>query len=274
VTERRPHTDPVSRKDSPSDTRDNTVASPKPARRFGFGMVLLALLVIYASVVGFGDSRAAGAIRPILLAFVLVIAARLGSRAEDWRKIAAGAVAATVVAGVVAWLVGEDRIATMVSSAAVVLLVVGAIVTIGRVLVRRPVADLETVAGALAVYLLLALLFSALHQLLAAALGQPYANGISNATDSAAYLYFSVITIATVGFGDITPACAAARAVTMAEALVGQLYLVAVVGSVVGNWVRPSRGADRSREHWPAVNRPDPLPGGDDDRRRAGGLPE
>jgi hypothetical protein len=216
-------------------------------------MILLAILVIYASIVAFGDSRVTGVLRLILLAFMLVIAARLRIRGEGWLKTAAGAAAASVVTGVVAWLVGEGRIATIVLSAAVVLLVLAANVTIGRLVMRRPVADAQTVGGALAVYLLLALLFSALHQLLAAALGQPYTNGISNATDSAAYLYYSVITLATVGFGDITPACAAARAVTMAEALVGQLYLVAVVGGVVGNWARPSRRTGRSTHEQSAI---------------------
>lgn len=246
MTEDRSPTDPVSRTGSPSDTKDDTEADLKPARRGGFGTILLAVLVIYATVVGFGDSRAAGALRLILLAFVLVIASRLRIRAEGWVKVAVGAAIVSGVTGAVARLAGAGRIATVVSSAAVILLVIAANALMARLLVRRPVADAQTVAGVLAVYLLLALLFSSLHQLLAAVLGQPYANGVSNATDSAAYLYYSVITLATVGFGDITPACAAARAVTMAEALVGQLYLVAVVGGVVGNWNRPSRGTGRS----------------------------
>jgi hypothetical protein len=42
------------------------------------------------------------------------------------------------------------------------------------------------------------------------------------------------VTITTVGYGDITPATAAARALANLEALIGQLYLVIQVAWLVG----------------------------------------
>lgn len=48
------------------------------------------------------------------------------------------------------------------------------------------------------------------------------------------FFYFSMITITTVGFGDIAPVTPLARMLTISEALVGQLYLVATVATVVG----------------------------------------
>jgi hypothetical protein len=47
-------------------------------------------------------------------------------------------------------------------------------------------------------------------------------------------IYFSFITLTTVGFGDIHPVTPAAQAVTIAEALVGQLYIAILIGSLVG----------------------------------------
>ena len=46
--------------------------------------------------------------------------------------------------------------------------------------------------------------------------------------------YFSFVTLATVGYGDIVPATAAARTTALLEAIVGQFYLVALVGRLVG----------------------------------------
>jgi hypothetical protein len=47
-------------------------------------------------------------------------------------------------------------------------------------------------------------------------------------------IYFSFTTLTTVGFGDIHPATPAARALTVAEALVGQLYIAILIASLVG----------------------------------------
>jgi len=46
--------------------------------------------------------------------------------------------------------------------------------------------------------------------------------------------YFSFVTLATVGYGDIVPHTAAARTTALLEAMLGQFYLVALVGRLVG----------------------------------------
>lgn len=46
--------------------------------------------------------------------------------------------------------------------------------------------------------------------------------------------YFSFVTLATVGYGDIVPHTAAARTLALLEAILGQFYLVALVGRLVG----------------------------------------
>ena len=47
-------------------------------------------------------------------------------------------------------------------------------------------------------------------------------------------VYFSLTTLSTVGFGDITPTNDLSRFVAVAEALVGQLYLAILVARLVG----------------------------------------
>jgi hypothetical protein len=46
--------------------------------------------------------------------------------------------------------------------------------------------------------------------------------------------YFSFVTLATVGYGDIIPHSPAARTTALLEAILGQFYLVALVGRLVG----------------------------------------
>ena len=47
-------------------------------------------------------------------------------------------------------------------------------------------------------------------------------------------LYFSVVTITTLGYGDIVPQSIAARMFASGEAMVGQLYLAVFVARLVG----------------------------------------
>jgi hypothetical protein len=65
--------------------------------------------------------------------------------------------------------------------------------------------------------------------------------------------YFSLMTLTTVGYGDIVPRSSEARAFASIEALLGQIYLAAVVARIVGVSISgttapaesvPSRGGD------------------------------
>ena len=48
------------------------------------------------------------------------------------------------------------------------------------------------------------------------------------------FLYFSFVTITTVGYGDLTARTSLGRSIAIAEALTGQIYLVTVVAAIVG----------------------------------------
>ena len=48
------------------------------------------------------------------------------------------------------------------------------------------------------------------------------------------FQYYSFVTITTLGYGDITPVTEVAKAFSVLEAIVGQLYLVVVVAWLVG----------------------------------------
>ena len=61
-------------------------------------------------------------------------------------------------------------------------------------------------------------------------------------------IYYSFVTLTTVGFGDIVPVHPVARVLTVLEALVGQIYLVTYLALIVGNFSsQRSRVPDRAR---------------------------
>jgi len=96
----------------------------------------------------------------------------------------------------------------------------------------------DTIAGAAAVYLLFALMWAFLYAVLAHL--QPGSFAISAAEtlgERNVYMYFSFVTITTLGYGDITPLTYLAGSMAILEAVVGQLYLVVLVAWLVGMYV-------------------------------------
>jgi len=108
------------------------------------------------------------------------------------------------------------------------------VVGVLRGLRRRKAVTIEVVTGGLCVYLLLGLLFANVYGSLDHAGGGPFFAGGAPATVSNC-VYFSFTTLATLGYGDFTARTNLGHTLSVAEALVGQLYLVTVVALVVGN---------------------------------------
>jgi hypothetical protein len=97
--------------------------------------------------------------------------------------------------------------------------------------------NLQTVLGAICVYLAIGMLFASFDAGLSDLSRRPFFAQAANVTGSQ-YMYFSFITLTTVGYGDLTPVSGAARALAVSEALTGQLYLVTVVALLVASFSR------------------------------------
>ena len=96
----------------------------------------------------------------------------------------------------------------------------------------------DLIAGAIVAYLLMAVMWSLLYDVLEAAYpgSFKFPEGTTQPRGEMS-LYFSLVTITTVGYGDITPVTRVARAFANLEAVVGQLYLVILVSWLVGMYV-------------------------------------
>ena len=122
-------------------------------------------------------------------------------------------------------------------------------VTLHAVLRQRTVT-LDTIAGASCVYLFIgfmwAMLFALLDQLEPGSIRFPesWTQG-SAAGGTARYVYFSFVTLTTLGYGDIVPNTVDASGLVVAEAVIGQLYLTVLVARLVGLHLRPSGVNDR-----------------------------
>ena len=90
------------------------------------------------------------------------------------------------------------------------------------------------IEGAIATYLLIAMTFALSFELLE--LWHPgslrFAEGEPEVLKHAVG-YFSMVTLTTVGYGDVTPVTPLARRLAMFEALIGQLYPAIIIGWMV-----------------------------------------
>lgn len=104
-----------------------------------------------------------------------------------------------------------------------------------QVLFTGPI-DHNKIVGSVCIYFLLGLVWAMLYTLLLE-LSPTTFNGVTagvwedNLPD---LLYFSFVTLTTLGFGDISPAEPIAKFLVYMEAVVGQLYIAILVASLVG----------------------------------------
>lgn len=104
-------------------------------------------------------------------------------------------------------------------------------------------ADGDALAGAVFGYFLLALLWSVLYVAIEAS--APGSIGVDREVGHVRteMLYFSLVTITTLGYGDILPISPFAKIAAGIEAALGTLYLAILIGRIVGALKPPHRKA-------------------------------
>lgn len=110
-----------------------------------------------------------------------------------------------------------------------------AIFNIIHFMLKQKEVTREMIYAAVVVYLLMALLWSNVYQLLETF--APGSFGMPDGqmqNDRLLFLYFSLVTITTLGYGDMTPLTDRAAGLASVEALTGQIYLVVLVAWLVG----------------------------------------
>ncbi|UZJ42538.1 ion channel [Prosthecochloris sp. SCSIO W1101] len=98
------------------------------------------------------------------------------------------------------------------------------------------VIDINIILGAVCVYFLISVVWALLHGLVEAYVPGSYdvAGEQMSSVDMNVFMYYSIVTLTTLGYGDITPLSASARSLAAMEALVGQIYLTVIIARLVG----------------------------------------
>jgi hypothetical protein len=142
------------------------------------------------------------------------------------------------------WLFFWNLVLSLLSMLAFLLIVLWWVYREGPVTGHR-------VRGAVAAYLLLAVCFSFSYALIEYVHPGSFTMTLGGAEGaqprSVSFLYFSVVTLTTVGFGDIAAVHPVARSLVMVEALVGTLYPAILIARIVTLQIETRR-----RKHGPS----------------------
>lgn len=90
------------------------------------------------------------------------------------------------------------------------------------------------IAAAVAVYLIFGVLFARLYEMIY--LINPAAFSLNQKINPVSLIYFSFVTLTTIGYGDIVPLSMAARSLSVLEGIIGQLYMVILISSLVSQF--------------------------------------
>ena len=99
----------------------------------------------------------------------------------------------------------------------------------------------DLIGGAAVVYLLMAVTWTFAYRLIEIIHPGSFSIAESQSLgNSGPFLYYSFVTLTTLGYGDIFPTTSAAKSCAILEAVIAQLYLVITVARLVGVYIQQS----------------------------------
>lgn len=219
-------------------------------------LATLVVLLVVATFVGRHGPQSFPRLPQLVTAalFVAVVIAAVATVSESRRRIAvAGCLAAPLVAAWLANVALDVRWLDFAQPILGILFVGYAVVVIVLHLFRPQRVTANMIAASICAYLLLAIVWSEAYELIELAKpgsfdiahvedlqGQPFSS-----SNLAFALYYSFVTLTTLGYGDVTPVTAPARTFAALEAVTGQLYIAVLVSRLVGlHIVHSSAGPD------------------------------
>src|SRR3954447_12561003 len=222
--------------DAPASTGG---AGERPLRRPGARRYALLLATVFTSFAIEGIASPAvweQVLVASLLGATLLLALWVVGAKPVLLRAAALAVAAVLVVSVVEAANGtvDGRATRIVNGLLVALAPPAIMIGVVRLVRATQAVTLEAVFGVLSVYVLLGMFFAFVYGAIDHLGGHPFFAQGDPATASRC-LYFSFTTIATVGYGALTPRTNLGHTLAVSEALVGQVFLVTIVSLIVAN---------------------------------------
>jgi hypothetical protein len=199
-----------------------------------YAVVLMLVVVTYVVSVSITEARATSIVLTVQLATVW-FALRISEARRGVRLVANAVLCVAAVVALLSFSVHDPGIQLGVISTVCCVLYLIAPFSIVRHLVFRPEVDSETLLGAIAAYLLIGMFFAFAYKA-AGEFGSVPFFGPDGPGSLSQDLFFSFVTMTTVGYGNLVPAANPGQTFAVLEAVIGQLFLVVAVGKIISNF--------------------------------------
>lgn len=115
---------------------------------------------------------------------------------------------------------------------------------------RSDRVDANVIVGAVCIYLLLGVSWSLIYAFVSLLIPGSFSGDITGSIYQQLldFVHFSFVTLTSLGYGDIVPIGATARALATIEVIVGQFYMTILVAGLVAAYMKRSEASDTDSE--------------------------
>jgi hypothetical protein len=215
---------------------------PRLYREGRYLFLLVSLLLLFFFYPFFDKLRFAPQVLGVL--FFAILLSSVSAVSADRKSVAAASVLAVVSFGSFVSLQFHDStflVALACCALGLFFLLIAVVVL--RHIMRVSEVTTDTILGAICTYLLLGMVWTMIYTLIETFLpgsflrgGESIAAGFADSQSLviSSFIYYSFVTLTTLGYGDITPNSSPAAAMSSLEAVAGQLYLAILIARFVG----------------------------------------
>jgi hypothetical protein len=207
----------------------------------GILIVLCILVTAFA-----GDNRVGRIVGVSLAGITLIVILRASNAHVTTIRVAGGLTMLAAISASLSATTDSDLGHAVTALLGAGLILFGPLVIIHR-LTKQNEINVTTVAGAVCVYLLAGLFFALVYVTIGALSNESFFVQTEDPRGPE-YVYFSFVTLTTVGYGDYTAREDLGQMVAVLEALFGQLYLVSIVALLVSRIGQSRRRPEGSGE--------------------------
>jgi hypothetical protein len=209
--------------------------------QFRYPAVLALMLVTTVFLIAAPNADWSRALAVALEGCALVLTVATSRERESIRRRTSMVLGVGMIAIVI--LIALGIAPAWLTAAVAIAVTAGIPVALARGLLRllgKEGVTFNAVAGSLAIYLSIGLIFAWIIGFVGEVSSTPYFAQPGRITQGDK-VYFSFTALTTTGFGDFTPATPVGHSLAVIEMLTGQLYLVTVIGLLIGNFAARRR---------------------------------
>jgi hypothetical protein len=199
-----------------------------------YGLLLILIVAVYFEMALIGNTHWGKVALSVSFAGVLLLSLHTSHVRGRWVRITlVGCV--FVVSVNVAQAIADSEAFTGATYIWIIFIIASPMVILNRIF-RHPTVDLETILGAICSYLMIGIAFASIYGMLQT-VGSENFFAQPAPYERIDFLYFSFVVLTTTGFGDLTPYTSVGKVFVTLEALIGQVFLVTIVASLISSFV-------------------------------------